>query len=373
MRELDIVHLYEGESGNETQINNFIDRSISKIKIKTEYDKIQEDLEWIEVFEEVMPHIDSILRNPNRFIINEEEIVKIELARRVTVDSIKHLAKHTNFIQAIEDNGDVKPSKILNINKDESFDTYENKLIYTLIQNMRIFAERKKAAILARANLTNKDYKSIDYNSSSRYFSDAVTMSLHIESNRIMNGKETNTEKELVARVEKISRDIQDLTSTETYRIIDKKHITLIRPPIKKTNVILKNTHFQYAMKLWNYLQDNIDDKTKHIHDKTETDSNEVVTRLFDESFLLNYLTLATLSEKNYTKSDEISNKMRDNITNQMIEQIIVMNPDMTQEQLESKITSKFAIVKNRYEARIESLQKIFKEHISDFISKVES
>ena len=80
MRELDIVHLYEGESGNETQINNFIDRSISKIKIKTEYDKIQEDLEWIEVFEEVIPHIDSILRNPNRFIINEEEIVKIELA-----------------------------------------------------------------------------------------------------------------------------------------------------------------------------------------------------------------------------------------------------------------------------------------------------
>ena len=263
MRELDIVHLYEGESGNETQVNNFIDRSISKIKIKTEYDKVQEDLEWIEVFEEVIPHIDSILRNPNRFIINEEEIVKIELARRVTVDSIKHLAKHTNFIQAIEDNGDVKPSKILNINKDESFDTYENKLIYTLIQNMRLFAEKKKAAILARASLTNKDYKSIDYNSTSKYFSDAVSMSLHIESNRIMNGKETESEKELVGRVEKISRDIQDLTSTETYRIIDKKHITLIRPPIKKTNVILKNVHFQYAMKLWNYLQDNIDDRTK--------------------------------------------------------------------------------------------------------------
>ena len=46
---------------------------------------------------------------------------------------------------------------------------------------------------------------------------------------------------------------------------------------------------------------------------------------------------------------------------------------ELTQEQLESKITSKFAIVKNRYEARIESLQKIFKEHINDFISKVES
>ena len=188
-----------------------------------------------------------------------------------------------------------------------------------------------------------------------------------------MNGKETESEKELVGRVEKISRDIQDLTSSETYRIIEKKHITLIRPPIKKTNVILKNVHFQYAMKLWNYLQDNIDDRTKHIHDKTETDSNEIVTRLFDETFLLNYLTLASLSERDVEKNSEVNDKMRDNITNQMIEQIIVMNPDMTIEQLESKITSKFAMVKTKYEARIESLQKIFKEHINDFISKVES
>ena len=30
-----------------------------------------------------VPYLDNILRNPNRFIINEEEIVKIELARKI--------------------------------------------------------------------------------------------------------------------------------------------------------------------------------------------------------------------------------------------------------------------------------------------------
>ena len=64
--------------------------------------------------------LDNILRNPNRFIVNEEDIVKIELARRVTVESIKHLSKNTNLIQDYnKETGDVRPSKILNINKEE--------------------------------------------------------------------------------------------------------------------------------------------------------------------------------------------------------------------------------------------------------------
>lgn len=43
--------------------------------------------------EQTVPYIDNIFRNPNRFIINEEEIVKIERARRITVESIKIFLK----------------------------------------------------------------------------------------------------------------------------------------------------------------------------------------------------------------------------------------------------------------------------------------
>ena len=32
---------------------------------------------------------------------------------------------------------------------------------------------------------------------------------------------------------------------------------SLVREPIRKTNVVLKNVNFQYAMKLWSYLRDN--------------------------------------------------------------------------------------------------------------------
>ena len=95
--------------------------------------------------EDTIPYLDNIFRAPNRFIINEEEVVKIERARRITVESIKNLSRNTNFIQEVDKKtGDVKPSKILNIDKEESYDTYENRLIYTLIQNMKYFVSIKK-------------------------------------------------------------------------------------------------------------------------------------------------------------------------------------------------------------------------------------
>ena len=44
---------------------------------------------------------------------------------KITVETIKHLSKNTNFIQTIDPvTGDVTPSKLLKVRKEESYDTY---------------------------------------------------------------------------------------------------------------------------------------------------------------------------------------------------------------------------------------------------------
>src|SRR5690606_36022941 len=59
-----------------------------------------------------------------------------------TPESIKHLAQHTNLISNIE--GDkITPSKILNVFKEESFDTYENRFVNTLINRLYIFINKR--------------------------------------------------------------------------------------------------------------------------------------------------------------------------------------------------------------------------------------
>ena len=126
MDDLGIINLYN--KTDEKHIKSFAKGLNSSLRVVSNYDKVDCNYEWLEIMEETVPYIDNILRNPNRFIINEEDIVKVELARRVTVESIKHLSKNTNLIQDIDKKtGDVRPSKILNINKEESFNTYENR------------------------------------------------------------------------------------------------------------------------------------------------------------------------------------------------------------------------------------------------------
>ena len=114
MSNLKILDLYNSTSDN--KIDDFTKKSNSSLSVKVDYNKTECNYEWLDIMEDTIKYIDNILRNPNRFIVNEEDVIKIELARRVTVESIKHLSKNTNLIQDIDKKtGDVKPSKILNI------------------------------------------------------------------------------------------------------------------------------------------------------------------------------------------------------------------------------------------------------------------
>ena len=136
LENLGVIRLYDEANQENTQ--KFMDSAESTLKVQVDKKIITKDTEWIDLMEEVIPHLDIIFRKPNRFIENEEEIVKIEQTRKVSVETIKHLSKNTNFIQKIDEKtGDVIPSRLLNVRKEESFNTYENRLIYTLMQNIK--------------------------------------------------------------------------------------------------------------------------------------------------------------------------------------------------------------------------------------------
>ena len=109
MENLGVIELYE--EANKEKTKKFINDAESSLKVQTDKKCVTRDIEWMNMMEEVLPHLDCIFRSPNRFIANEEEIVKIEQARKVSVETIKHLSKNTNFIQTVDEKtGDVIPS-----------------------------------------------------------------------------------------------------------------------------------------------------------------------------------------------------------------------------------------------------------------------
>ena len=374
MSDLEVIDLYEKK--NRGKSKDFIKNTNSKLDVKTEVKKTINDIEWIQKMQETIPYIDNIFRAPNRFIVNEEEIVKIELARKITVDSIKHLSKNTNLIQSIDKKtGDVRPSKILNINKEESYDTYENRLIYTLIQNMKFFVERRKKALEQMQDFENKNSKQLKYAAKSNLNDEDVEVNLSIDSN-LSNDKENNKDSknnnisEILEEIKKLEQNINILTGSEVYSVIDKKHISLVREPIKKTNVVLKNVNFQYAMKLWNYLRDNFEDKTKQIDEKNDYEDNGELKNLFDETFMLQYLAMKTLDE-DQEETKETRQEIKESILEQMLDKLIDLDTNITGDELNNLIASKYEVIKYKKMKALKEIQKIFKTHIDKYIEKI--
>lgn len=376
MDNLGIIDLYE--KSNQERSKKFIKKTSSTLRVETDRKKITRDIEWIEIMEETIPYIDNIFRSPNRFIINEEEVVKIEQAKKVTVETIKHLSKNTNFIQTIDKKtGDVTPSKLLNVRKEESYDTYENRLIYTLIQNMKLFIKRRKESLEKEVDVKNeqeenKDSKQLEYNATSNVQDEKISINILLNSVLDSQGENsTNSAQNILQRIEELENKISSLTVSEVYKVIEKLNISLVREPIKKTNVVLKNVNFQYAMKLWNYLRDNFDDKTTNVEEKQDYMDNGGLKQLIDETFLLQYLSMKTLDDDKI-ENQETHEEIKDLMVEQMIDKMLDMDVELTQKQLKDMILNRYEVIKYKKLEIIQELQKIFKEHIDKYIKKVE-
>lgn len=365
MDKLKIAELYENAS--ERDKTKFSDNIRSSLIVNTDMKKVEADFEWLEIMEDTIKYLDNILRNPNRFIVNEEEIVKVELARRITVESIRHLSKHTNYIQKIEDNGDVKPSKILNIQKDESYDTYENRLIYTLIENMRNFLEIKKKSLISASSL--KDVRKAKYSAKSNVGKQQVFVEMNYTST-LFDKKEVQGEKPLDERIQRLDDDISMLTNTDVYKTLKKLHVARVIPPIKKTNVILKNTNFQYAMKLWDYLQSHVADDTKIFKSNKKYEDNGVLKEYLNNTFLLDFLAMNTIGE---VDNKEKETEVIEEITENLLQRIVELNVDLPLTTLKDKIGDKIAMIKYRKEASLSEIQNAFSERIKSYLEKVEN
>jgi hypothetical protein len=348
----------------------FLHNLNSTLYVKKDFDMKEFDYEWLDKIEDCLPYIDNILRNPKRFIINEEEVVKVELARRVTVESIIHLTQHTSLIQKIEDDGDVKPSKILNINKEESMDTYENRFIYTLLDNLRLFFQMRVEATAGQSYCLDKN--TLQYAANTKVFGENLKINIDV-SDVTKNIKEHSGDKgnmTLDDRLRRAKMQIDGFFGTELMQILGKLHFEPVRSPIKKTNVILKNTNFQYAMKLWDYLQNHVADDTKIFKSNKKYEDNGILKEYMNNTFLFDYLAMNTISA---IDSNDRKKEVIDEITDNLIQRIVELNVDLPLTELKEKIGDKIAVIKYRNEASLSEIQNAFSNRIKSYLEKVEN
>lgn len=132
---------------DEDKLEEFVSQSNSNYKIQADIHSIQFDYSWVDMIEETIPYLDNIVRTPKKFLAQEEEVVPVEKAKKISMETIKHLAQHTNLIQDVTEDGTITPSAVLNIHKEETYDLYENRFIFSLLNNLYMFIQQRKEAV----------------------------------------------------------------------------------------------------------------------------------------------------------------------------------------------------------------------------------
>ena len=223
------------------------------------------DTEWVDKIEDALPYLDLIVRNPSVAIEDVEEILPVELTKRVSDKTIKHLAQHTNLILSYdEQTEEVVPSKLLNVFREETHLTYENRFVNTLLVRLAAFVDRRYKALVGGSG-TEQSFR-FDYQTEFEHFPDdddgarnSARIHLHMELTSPLRGEMSELDMDLNTKyadaLRRIKRISMALMSYMSSPFVQKLGRNYIRPPVIRTNAILKNKNLKECLSLWEYIE----------------------------------------------------------------------------------------------------------------------
>lgn len=209
------------------------------------------DEEWISMIEDSLDAINTIIEKPRRFITTEEEVVPVSLAKKISADSVRHLSQNTQFL-APSDDGNVHPTRILNVNTVETYDLYENRFIYHLIQRLLTFVDKRTDVIFwstgneirNRFKMHSKiddAYEEIEYN---------VEMTVK---NRQSFAENDADNMDVFMRIDRVRRLVMALRGASFCQIMN--GCSAVRSPIQRTNLIMKDPNYRKCYQLWQFME----------------------------------------------------------------------------------------------------------------------
>lgn len=343
---------------NKDNANKFIASTSSNITVKRDIDACVSDTSWIDMVEECIPYLDNIIRNPRRFIVQEENIVPIEKAKVVTEESIRHLAQHTSMIQEVQEDGTVIPLKLLNVYREETVDLYENRFIKSLVDNLYTFVNNKLNESDQRSYA--KVESTVSYSGLMKKKGEEVEVNLQLKSKKNTEIDATKDGHSLEERISHI-KDIVSAFRGSTF-IKSLKESSPVRSPIRKTNVILKEQNFIKALELWEYLEKNNIKPITSIDKRTEIVKDADIKTKYDLAFFIDNdaIDLNAASNKSEFNSAIISKLVND----------FVFTGDITEKEFKKLMEKEFKEAKKRKDKATNAIRKTIEDFLNDYNTK---
>ena len=364
--DLKVVKLASMESANSS--DEFLKKINSKLLMDVNRNQIVENDEWIEMLEFSLPHVEKALTKEIKNIVTEEEIIKIELIKKVTVESVKHLSKNVNYVDRFnQKTGEVIPKKILNAYKEETFITYENRFLYSLIKLIEDYMYLREKD--QQTEYKGKNQQKANYEAEVKYKKEKINVKFDYSTESVTSIRKSA---ETAEKIQDIKKKIKDLKTTTVYQLLDSKRVTLVKSPIKMTNVLLKNVHFQYALKLWNYLSDQMEIRDKAVQSSKDFEEKGITRKLVDENLYLMHLIFKNQNIEDKLKEKRKSaiedKRIKKELTDELIEKIIELNPDLSDKELKQMLADKLIIMKTRKLVSLKPIEDRFKDRIEKYL-----
>ena len=213
---------------------------------------IEED--WIKAIEDGLKFVEQAVAEERQFIRAEGEVVPIEKIRKISKDTVVHLAKHSNMITHLPDedsDSSVIPDQLYMVEKLSDYAVYENRFLYMMLSYIKNFIEYR----LTKIDELRRSYTG-DLNISKKITvkKRSITYDIQIQENRTDNPYPIPDSQcdYLVKRISDCREIINALLNTDLMQQVAKS--PMIKPPIVKTNVLKMNNNFKNALALYDYI-----------------------------------------------------------------------------------------------------------------------
>ena len=260
MNELDIYYralleldrLTDGVTSCETFNSTFARTNLEGDRVKVFRSFCTVDEDWVTAIEEGLVHVEKALKEERQFIASNGEVVPIEKVKGVSKESVQHLARHSNLITRVPEEGnDMVPDKLFTVERLNDYAVYENRFLYMLLCYLRDFITIRYNKIL---DLTNKYEGELMVNKQviipKRTLDYSVTLSEVRKDDRYLS--ENNPIRPIVDRIDLLLKAVLAFLSTPLMECCSK--VAMIKPPITKTNVLKSNNNFKGALRLYEFI-----------------------------------------------------------------------------------------------------------------------
>lgn len=366
---------YAEEARNTTK--KFVKKLSSEMSYQSTYNGDALSFDWLDEIEEACPRLDKIVRMAKVALVQEANVELIEKAKRITVESVKDLAKHTNYINKFDEKtGTVEPGKILDIRSEETYNIYENRFLHTLVYLIDKFVAEREAEI---KNLEVSDNKLLEYKGKSQTLRENVHIEVKITSDSIpsndVNDDIQDQLQDVMKRIKRVKEYLTSWMRSEMIRALDKAHITPVRSPIKKTNIILKNPNFKVAAKLWDYLQRYGMDDIDNDKDNIDSNGNDVVQGFLDHSFLINYYVLDSISNSKRQQKKQLSKYaivMLSQEIKRIVDLLLSCGIKITEEEIMQLVAEELKDDKPDRLVGADDVKKKFKKELDEYLERTQ-